>query len=377
LTNEVFSWNPRKDSFDYYGKGHVLDNVAEQRNWTDKELNEEFNRRRDIIKWMVEKGIKNYIEVGEVIAAYYKDPESVMRRVKGSEEKISKRETKTEEEIKEEEVEEIYIDKKDDKSQEDREMTENREASKSTQIEYIKRAIERAYIEVRPEAYIAYAWMNGVIGAVAGVAFIFIYLFLLPEIGIVLPAKLLIIVIPAPILMGAMAYLITMMIPESKANSRKKDIDNKLPYALNFLAAMASAGVTPALAFKSLAEQPIYGEVQREAAWIYRDMSIFKTPSIKFQEFIQGAITTVTSGGDLKKYFFAKSEEYMRENRRNQKEFLETLGVLAESYVTVVVAAPRGGGSSSLLIMYMVTFIMLPLAHLGFAVVISSMSPEV
>lgn len=126
LTNEVFSWNPRKDSFDYYGKGHVLDNVAEQRNWTDKELNEEFNRRRDIIKWMVEKGIKNYIEVGEVIAAYYKDPESVMRRVKGSEEKISKRETKTEEEIKEE-IEEIYIDKKDDKSQEDREMTENRD----------------------------------------------------------------------------------------------------------------------------------------------------------------------------------------------------------------------------------------------------------
>lgn len=280
-----------------------------------------------------------------------------------------------------------------------------KKASKSTQIEYIKRAIERAYIEVRPEAYIAYAWMNGVIGAVAGVAFIFIYLFLLPEIGIVLPAKLLIIVIPAPILMGAMAYLITMMIPESKANSRKKDIDNKLPYALNFLAAMASAGVTPALAFKSLAEQPIYGEVQREAAWIYRDMSIFnidivtalrnaanRTPSIKFQEFIQGAITTVTSGGDLKKYFFAKSEEYMRENRRNQKEFLETLGVLAESYVTVVVAAPLflivmvsvmsmvgsgGGGSSSLLIMYMVTFIMLPLAHLGFAVVISSMSPEV
>ncbi|MCD6147351.1 MAG: type II secretion system F family protein [Thermoplasmata archaeon] len=278
-------------------------------------------------------------------------------------------------------------------------------ASKSTQIAYIKRAIERAYIEVRPEAYIAYAWMNGVIGAVAGVAFIFIYLFLLPGMGIILPTKLLIIVIPAPILIGAMAYLVTMMIPESKANSRKKDIDNKLPYALNFLAAMASAGVTPALAFKSLAEQPIYGEVQKEAAWIYRDMSIFnidivtalrnaanRTPSIKFQEFIQGAITTVTSGGDLKKYFFAKSEEYMRENRRNQKEFLETLGVLAESYVTVVVAAPLflivmvsvmsmvgsgGGGGSSLLIMYMVTFIMLPLAHLGFAVVISSMSPEV
>lgn len=84
LTNEVFSWNPRKDSFDYFGKGHVLDRIAEQRNWTDKELNEEFNRRRDVIRWMVDRGIKHYVEVGEVIAAYYKDPDKLMERVRGT-----------------------------------------------------------------------------------------------------------------------------------------------------------------------------------------------------------------------------------------------------------------------------------------------------
>ncbi len=83
LTNEVFSWNPRKDTFDYYGKGHVLDKVAEQRNWTDRELNEEFDRRRDVIKWMVDNGIKNYVDVGEILAAYYKDPDRVMKRVRG------------------------------------------------------------------------------------------------------------------------------------------------------------------------------------------------------------------------------------------------------------------------------------------------------
>jgi len=268
-----------------------------------------------------------------------------------------------------------------------------KKASKSSQVEYIKRALEKSYTEVRPEAYIAYAWMNGIIGGLAGLAIAIISLFFLPHIGITLPQKLLIIIVPLPIFIAAIAYLITMMIPESKANARKKDIDNKLPYALNFIAAMASAGVTP-----------VYGEVQKEAAWIYRDISIFnidiitalrnaanRTPSIKFQEFLQGAITTVTSGGDLRSYFLAKSEEYMRENRRLQKEFLETLGVLAESYVTVVVAAPLfliimmsvmtmvGGGSSgsSILILYLIAFIMLPVSHLGFAMVIKSMSPEV
>ena len=88
-------------------------------------------------------------------------------------------------------------------------------------------------------------------------------------------------------------------------------------------------------------------------------------------------------------YFLTKAEEYMRENRRQQKEFLETLGIMAESYVTVVIAAPLfliimfsvmslfGGGSSSGIVMYLLAFVMLPLANIGFAIVIQSMSPEV
>ena len=243
--------------------------------------------------------------------------------------------------------------------------------------------------------------MNGIMGAVAGIFLIVLYLFVLPAF-VSLPVKLLAIIIPSPILLAALAYFITMMIPESKASSRKKDIEAKLPYALNFIAAMSTAGITPAEIFKNLAEQPVYGEVHKEAAWIYRDIAIFnidiitalrnaanRTPSIRFQEFIQGAITTITSGGDLKRYFLAKADEYMRENRRLQKEFLETLGVLAESYVTVVVAAPLfliimfsvmalfGGGSNTGLIMYLLAFVMLPLANLGFALAIQSMSPEV
>jgi len=256
-------------------------------------------------------------------------------------------------------------------------------------------------MEVRPEAYISFAWMNGIMGAIGGVVLIILYLFVFPTF-VTLPLKLLAIIIPSPLLFAALAYFITMMIPESKASSRKKDIEAKLPYALNFIAAMATAGITPVEIFKSLAEQPVYGEVHKEAAWIYRDIAIFnidiitalrnaanRTPSIRFQEFIQGAITTITSGGDLKRYYLAKAEEYMRENRRLQKEFLETLGVLAESYVTVVVAAPLfliimfsvmalvGGSSSTGLIMYLLAFVMLPIANLGFALVIQSMSPEV
>lgn len=90
LTNEVFRWNPRKDSFEYYGKGRVMDRIAEFRNWTDKELNEEFNRRVKVIKWMVDKRIEHYIDVGNVIAAYYKDPNKILEKVEEDVNKISK-----------------------------------------------------------------------------------------------------------------------------------------------------------------------------------------------------------------------------------------------------------------------------------------------
>jgi hypothetical protein len=110
-----------------------------------------------------------------------------------------------------------------------------------------------------------------------------------------------------------------------KFTDRKKKIDVNLAYAINFISAMASAGVTPTEIFKSLSKQRIYGEIRDEALWIFRDISILgkdiisaikaninRTPSEKFKEFLQGAIVTVQSGGALKPYFMAKAEQYSR-----------------------------------------------------------------
>jgi len=273
---------------------------------------------------------------------------------------------------------------------------------RSSQHEHLKSVLEKAHMEIRPDAYAAYAWMNAFIGGLSGIVLIFIYFRILPTFGIVGPSQLLIIIIPLPFLLATLAYAITLMIPDAKVTSRRKGIDARLPYALNFIAAMASAGVTPVDIFKSLAEQPIYGEIQQEAKWIYRDVSIFgmdivttlrqaskRCPSTKLQEILQGAITTVTSGGKLKPYFLQKAEQYMRENRRVQKEFLETLGILAESYVTVAVAGPLflivllsvmsligGGADSSKMLMYLIAFIILPLSNFAFTYVIKTGSPK-
>ena len=187
-----------------------------------------------------------------------------------------------------------------------------------------------------------------------------------------------------------------------KAKSRAKKIDLHLPYALNFISAMSSAGITPTEIFKSLSKQKIYGEIREEALWIYRDVSLLgkdiisaikaninRTPSEKFKEFLQGAIVTVQSGGALKPYFMAKADQYTRENRIVQKQLIESLGIMAEAYVTAAVAGVlliiiiipllmiiSNADTSQLTFMYFF-FIVIPLINIGFAVVLSSMSQRV
>ena len=111
---------------------------------------------------------------------------------------------------------------------------------------------------------------------------------------------------------GYIGYIALLSTPGSNAKKRGKDINLRLPYATNYIAAMASAGVIPAEIFKSLAKQEIYGEVAKEAAMIYKDLEVHgkdivtalrraieRCPSVKFQEMLQGAITTTSSGANI------------------------------------------------------------------------------
>jgi archaeal flagellar protein FlaJ len=141
--------------------------------------------------------------------------------------------------------------------------------------------------------------------------------------------------------------------PSSNAKRRGAEIDRKIGAAMSFVSAMASADVNIDQIFRDLAQEKIYGAVAEEAAWITRDTELLgvdilsairagaaRTPSKRFQDFLQGVVTTATSGGQLKPYFLLKAEQYQRENKLDVMRRTETMGLLAETFVTVVVAFP-------------------------------------
>lgn len=199
---------------------------------------------------------------------------------------------------------------------------------------------------------------------------------------------------------GGGTYVGFMTVPKAINSDRKRNIDLMLPYAVHYMSAMSGAGVIPVDILSSLAKNKIYGEAAKEASYIVRDIKVLghdlvhamktvasTTPSYRFQEFLQGAITIVSSGGDLESYFKIKANQYVIENRREQQEFLETLGLIAETYITAFVAGPlflivmmsvmATMGGMDLMLMYLLIYLAIPVATIIFIILISSITPEV
>jgi len=261
----------------------------------------------------------------------------------------------------------------------------------------------KAHMKIRPEEYLAYVYMATLVAGIIGVAIavgVGIILFTILGVGIVLQIMVSALAI---VLLPVMAFFILIGSPGSKAKSRSRDIEKRIAAAMSFISAMASADVNIDVIFKELSRQSVYGEISKEAAWITRDTELLgldilsaikkaakRSPSAKFQDFLQGVITTSTSGGQLKPYFLLKAEEYQKENKLAMKSQMETLGMLAESFVTVVVAFPLflvvimaimtivGGGDpdTMLILLYLVVMLMIPVAQGGFIFIIWNMSKE-
>lgn len=267
--------------------------------------------------------------------------------------------------------------------------------------EHLHANLQSAHMEIRAGAYLSYVLLSTILAFLISFSIFIVLVFLLfPALHITLGIGLMIFFLLIPVLISVFTYMVLLSLPKSRAKARKKKIDINLAYAINFISAMASAGVTPTEIFKSLSKQEIYGTVKEEAAWIYRDINLFgldvitaiktnitRTPSIKLKEFLQGMVVTVTSGGSLKTYFMHKADQYLWENRNTQKQLLETLGIMAESYVTAAVAGilllliviPLMmiiSGQWNEIFLYVLILLVVPLIHIGFAVVIRILSQE-
>jgi len=258
----------------------------------------------------------------------------------------------------------------------------------------------KAHIRMRSDEYMAVVYATTVVVGIATVIAGAVVGFLFVSAGSLLLGLLIGVLLPVFGTVGT--YFVLQGTPGSKAKERGRKIDRKISPAMSFISAMSSADVNVDQIFRELGKQKIYGEVAEEAAWITRDTELLgvdiltairngaqRTPSKRFQDFLQGVVTTATSGGQLKPYFLLKAEQYERENKLEQLQRVETMGLLAETFVTVVVAFPLflviivaifaiigGGGAFMIDLLWGIVLAMIPLAQFGFIFFMYSIAQE-
>ena len=283
-----------------------------------------------------------------------------------------------------------------------------------TDTTILEENLMKAHMRLRAEEYLA--WVLGVT-YIAGAVFSVLGLVLGAIIVLSTPGQMAIgplsvpagltLAIPIALLLPAAGTALTngmlKLTPSQTAKKRGAAIDRRIGASMSFVSAMASADVNIDQIFRELAKEKVYGEVAEEAAWITRDTELLgidilsairagavRTPSKRFQDFLQGVVTTATSGGQLKPYFLLKAEQYARENKIDVLQRTETMGLLAETFVTVVVAFPLflviiiaifaiigGGGGGMLEILWGIVGAMIPMFQFVFILYMQSLAQEV
>lgn len=211
--------------------------------------------------------------------------------------------------------------------------------------------------------------------------------------------------IGAGLLAGALTIIGFYFYPIYRADSLKRTLEDGLPFTAGYMSILAGAGVPPDFIFRSLAQVDASLAVSNEARTIVRDVELFgfdiiaaleatsqRTPSERFKELIEGFIATIHSGGSMVKYLRERSRQYMELKRIALRRFSDTLAVLAEFYVTLMVAgslifvvmlavmAMLGGGGSGLfdprLLLNLLTYLGLPIGSIIFLIILDMISPK-
>ncbi len=78
----VFKWRPARDDFvSAFSNSVMLPSIAERLGISQKELLKEIERRKKVLHWMRQRGIRSYKDVANIIAEYYSRPKEFYERI--------------------------------------------------------------------------------------------------------------------------------------------------------------------------------------------------------------------------------------------------------------------------------------------------------
>lgn len=252
-----------------------------------------------------------------------------------------------------------------------------------------KEHLKRAGIKIYPETYVSLMFFTAMLTIPVSIASVVLLLLtgLLPLVFLV--------PLPVYVMIGFMAM------PMSKAGERATALEREVPFAATYVTVMATGGIPPYVSFRRLSTVNLLPATRKEAKEIIRDVEIFgidpltamaeaarKNPLEIFKDFLAGYASTVVIGGDINHFLETKTGDIFRARAVRVKNAAERLGMLLESFITIMVLMSlcfyilfsvqslysTGGGMDSTMLMY--TYVFTPMLSMVFIYLAHNMQPK-
>jgi flagellar protein FlaJ len=262
--------------------------------------------------------------------------------------------------------------------------------------------LKKSGIKINFKAYVSTVILASLLLSTSLMIFVPVFLFFIFKLSLFLS---LLFGVGVSLFAGALTVIGFYVYPTYRADSLKRALEDEIPFTTGYMSILAGAGVPPDFIWRSLAQIDSSLSISNVARTVVRDVELFgfdvisalettskRTPSERFKEMLEGFISVVYSGGNLVKYLRDRSQQYMKLKQIALRQFSDTLGVLAEFYVTLMVAgslifvvmlavmAMLGSGGfgplDSRLMLQLLTYIGLPIGSVVFLVILDMVSPK-
>jgi flagellar protein FlaJ len=265
----------------------------------------------------------------------------------------------------------------------------------------LEKSIKQAMMPIPFEVYVSsmvfFSMIAGVCGIIMGiVAWQFINI-QPASVGFLLP------LITGLMLFG-MTFGVLQIIPAFRVKNRAAKLSEEIPHFIGYMSTLATSGLTLEGIFKAIAKEETDEEIVKDARFIVRNINILgmdlitaikdlihRTPVGPYSELLDGAIVTVSTGGDLKEYFNATAKVQLEEKKMLLQKTTESLGSVAEIYTILLIVfpllavimlsimgimSPSLGGFDLLTLMNILTFGVIPLSGVLMLIMMDTMVPK-
>ncbi len=157
--------------------------------------------------------------------------------------------------------------------------------------------------------------------------------------------------------------------PSSERESLAHRIEQELPFAVIHMSSISGSGIEPTEIFKIIGASSEYPALRGEIRKILNQINLYgydlitalhnvskSTPSPRLAELFSGLAVTVTSGGELSKFFEKRAESLLLTYRLDREKYTKTSETFMDIYISVVIAAPM---------ILMVLMIMMQISNMG------------